>query len=96
MARFLIEVRHSPEQVACTQAVHTLLATGSHYLTHADWGCLDDEHKAWMIVEAEDKEEARRIVPPAFRAETKIVRLSKFSLGESEEMLRAHHRERVA
>jgi hypothetical protein len=90
MARFLIEVPHSPEQVACTDTIHALLSTGSHYITHADWGCLDDEHKAWMIVEVDGKEDARHIVPPVFRPEAKIVRLSRFSLGEAEDLFRKH------
>jgi hypothetical protein len=38
MARFLIEVPHKAEPVACTRAVQIFLNTGSHFLTHADWG----------------------------------------------------------
>lgn len=38
MARFLIEVPHEPEAVACARAVEIFLRTGSHFLTHADWG----------------------------------------------------------
>ena len=38
MARFLIEVPHEPELIACARAVEILLKTGSHFLTHADWG----------------------------------------------------------
>ena len=95
MARFLIEVPHSSEPLACTLAVHTLLATGSHFMTHADLGCLDGEHKAWMIVDAESKEDARRIVPPAFRREAKIVQVTRFSLEGAEDLIRAHGREQV-
>jgi hypothetical protein len=96
MARFLIEVPHSPEPQACTRAVDALFATGSHFITHADLGCLDGEHKAWMIVDAEGKEDARRIVPPAFRREAKIVQVTRFSLEGAEDLIRAHHREQVA
>ena len=35
MAKFLIEVPHEAEEVACARAVQTLLKTGSHFLTHA-------------------------------------------------------------
>jgi hypothetical protein len=90
MARFLIEVPHSSEEKACKRAIHALLTTGSHYITHADWGCLDGEHKAWLIVDVDCKEDARHIVPPAFRTETKIVQLSRFSLQEAADMLGAH------
>src|SRR5260221_2530586 len=89
-ARFLIEVPHEPTTVACARAVETLLTAGSHFLTHADWGCKDGEHKAWIIVEVASKDAARAIVPPAFRSEAKIVQLNAFSLPEIEDILRQH------
>ena len=90
MARFLIEVPHSSEGLACKRVIHALLSTGSHYLTHADWGCLDGEHKAWLTVDVDSKDDARRIVPPAFRTEAKIIQLTGFSLQDAEDMLRMH------
>ena len=44
-------------------------------MTHADYGCEDGEHKAWMIVELDDKAAARAVLPPAYRAQAKIVKL---------------------
>lgn len=90
MARFLIEVPHEAEPVACARAVKVFFETGSHFLTNADWGCLDGEHKAWFILEAESKDEARFVLPPAYRPEAKIVRLNKFTMEEIDEMLRHH------
>ena len=90
MARFLIEVPHEAEEVECARAVQILLRTGSHFLTHAEWGCLDGEHKAWMIMELETKEEARSILPPAYRSQAKIVELNKFTMEEIEGILRHH------
>ncbi len=89
-ARFLIEVPHEATTVACIRAVETILKAGSHFLTRADWGCKDGEHKAWIIVEVQNKDEARAIVPPAFRNQAKIVQLNSFSLEEVEGMLRQH------
>jgi hypothetical protein len=57
-------------------------------MTQADLGCLDGEHKSWIIVEVENKEEARRILPPIYRSEAKIVRLSKL---EEVKQLLLHH-----
>ena len=51
MHRFFIEVPHKSDLVDCTRAVEIFLRTGSHFLTHADWGCRDNEHKAWLVVE---------------------------------------------
>jgi len=46
LARFLIEVAHDFNQLACARAVKVFLSTGPHFFTHADWGCKDGEHKA--------------------------------------------------
>jgi hypothetical protein len=93
MARFLIEVPHEANVVACSQAVQVFLNTGSHFLTHADFGCADGEHKGWLTVEVDSKEEARRILPPALRARARIVRLSKFSLTHFGALLKVHLQE---
>ena len=90
MARFLIEVPHEGKAKECALAVKVLLSSGSHYLTHAEFGCLDGEHKAWVIIEMDTKEEAQFIIPPAFRSRAKIVKLNKFSLEEIEKFLEKH------
>ena len=90
MARFLIEVPHDAEHVACARVVEIFLKTGSHFLTHADWGCRDGDHKAWIIADVESKEEARYILPPAFRSQARIVRLNYFTMEEVDEVLRQH------
>ena len=90
MAKFLIEVPHEAEKKACLHAIQILLQTGSHYLTNAEFGCYDGDHKAWVIVDVESKEEARGILPPIYRSHAKIVGLNRFSLEEVDEMLRLH------
>ena len=90
MARFLIEVPHDNEAAECARAAEMFLRTGSHFLTRADWGCMDGEHKAWIIVELDTKEEARGIVPPAFRSRARVVQLNSFTLEQVGE-LRRHH-----
>ena len=82
MARFLVEVSHEPTQAICAQAVKVFLTSGSHFFTHADWGCKDGEHKAWAFVEVDTKDEARAIVPPAFRSRAKVVQLNAFTMDE--------------
>jgi hypothetical protein len=80
MPRFLIEVSHGSNVHACTRAVEALLRTGSHFLTHADYGCKDKEHKAWLIIECESRDEAWNVVPTEFRPDTKVIMLNKFAL----------------
>ena len=93
MAKFLIEVPHEAEQVACLRTVEVFLKSGSHFLTHADWGCMDGEHKAWIIIEADSRENAKSVLPPAFRPQARVIRLNTFSVEEIDESLR-HHRSR--
>ena len=90
--RFMIEVPHEEARVACARAVDVFLRTGSHFLSNADWGCRDGEHKAWITVDVDSKDEARQIVPPVFRAQAKITKLNAFTLPEIEEILRQHER----
>ena len=45
-AKFLIEVPHEEAMLPCLRAIDVLQRSGSHWLTHADWGCYDGEHKA--------------------------------------------------
>ena len=92
MPRFLIEVHHEDEVLACARVVQVFLATGSHFLTHADWGCMDGEHSAWIVVEVDSKEEARSILPPAFRAQAKIVALNKFTMDQVDSIISRHQR----
>ena len=90
MPRFLIEVPHSEELVACANVVKVFLNTGSHFLTHADWGCEDGVHSAWFTVDAPTREEARMVVPPPYRADARITGLNKFTMGEIDEILASH------
>jgi hypothetical protein len=79
MEKYLIEVPHGGDKASCLHAIKVFLTSGSHLITHADWGCKDGEHKAWLSVEVENKEAAMRIVPPAFRDQTKIIKLHQFT-----------------
>ena len=90
MARFLIEVPHEGTTQACVQIIDLFLKTGSHYLTHADWGCMDGEHKAWITVEVDTKDEARRILPPVLRTDAKIVQLNAFTSDDLAKLLKQH------
>ena len=90
MARFLIEVPHESEVVSCYRAIRLLLESGSHFLTHADFGCKDGVHKAWIVVEADSKDDARNTLPPSHRRRATIVQLCKFSFEEFPDFMRHH------
>jgi hypothetical protein len=80
MERFLIESPHTAEN--CDKVVQDIHAAG--YLHQFEWGCQDDDHTAWAIVEAENLEHAKQIVPWYIRAKARIVRLVKFEIAEEE------------
>lgn len=90
MPKFLIEVPHSPDPLACARVVQVFLSTGSHFLAQAEWGCFDGVHSAWMVVDVENKEEAMRIIPSGMRAGTKITGLNRFSMSDIEPILKRH------
>ena len=91
MARFLVEVPHERDTVACAWAIDMFLKTGNHFLTHADWGCMDGDHRAWIIVDVESKDEARCIIPPALRNQARVVQLNAFTVAQLEEIRRRHN-----
>jgi hypothetical protein len=88
--KYLIEVPHEPDELACAKVIQVFLTSGSHFLSNADWGCGDGVHNAWMVVDVANRKEALGIVPPAFRAATKIVRLTRFVMDDLEPIFRRH------
>jgi hypothetical protein len=91
MDKFLIEVPHEATEQACARAIQIFLESGSHFLVNADWGCEDDEHKAWMLVDVDSREEAMHILPPGLRREAKIIRLRKFGKKDMDAYLTTGH-----
>ena len=90
MPRYLIEVPHEEELLACAQVVDSFLNYGSHFAMKADWGCRDGVHKAWITLETDSKEDARNTLPPAYRSQASIIQLNKFSMEEIDEILEQH------
>lgn len=90
MPRFFVEVSHGNSQEDCDRAIKMFLETGSHFLTNADWGCKDGVHKAWFILENEDKKAVLEIIPPDFRRNATIVSLQKFTRKDIPEIQSEH------
>ena len=90
MPQFLIEVPHEADTVACARVVQQFLTSGSHFLTHAEWGCKDGQHSGWIIVDMESKEDARSIIPPPFRSQARIIGLNNFTVEQMDAIIDAH------
>ncbi len=82
MPRYLIELTHDDEHAACVRAIEAIEKYGAHFFTHADWGCKDGIHSAWVIADVDSREGAMQQVPPQFRPEARIVALNKFTREE--------------
>ncbi len=74
MDRYLIKSPHSAED--CEKVINEIQMAG--YLHYFDWGCKDGVHSAWAIIEAENRQHARQIVPWMVRDKARIVKLVKF------------------
>jgi hypothetical protein len=80
MNRYVIESPHPPE--TCDQVLHDLHAAG--YLHNFEWGCKDEDHTGCALVEAENLEHAKQIVPWYLRDKARIVRLVKFEIADED------------
>ena len=75
MDRYLVESPHDIGE--WHKILGQVLAQG--YLTHFDWGCDDDEHCGWAIIEAENRSMALMSVPPLLRGNARAIRLTRMS-----------------
>jgi hypothetical protein len=88
--KYLIEVSHGADIKSCLMIFRVFRETGSHFLTNAEWGCKEGEHKAWFIIEADNREIAFNIVPYALRRDVKVTELSRFSMDDVRTMMAEH------
>ena len=80
MARFLVHVPHAPED--CVKALDSVLGHSDALLSRFDWGCKDDEHVGWTVMEALDGATALMMLPSHIRDEARATRLTKFTVEE--------------
>ena len=93
MNKYLIEVSQSSYKISNMRAAYIFKRSGSHFVTHAEWGYLDGEYKAWLVAETENKREAMRILPSAYRQSAKIILLKKFSRTSTDDKLTGFHKD---
>jgi hypothetical protein len=74
MYRYLIESAHASED--CEKIIQDFHAAG--YLHQFDWGCHDGVHTGWAIIETDNIEHAKQIVPWMVRDKARIVKIEKF------------------
>jgi len=83
MDRYMVISGHTAEE--CRQAVKYFAEFYAGYIAHFEWGCKDNDHNAYAIIEAESKEQALMSVPSLLRSKTRVIKLTYFypkKLGE--------------
>jgi len=76
MDRYIIISGHTAED--CRMAIKHFRQYHSVFLTHFEWGCYDNDHNAYAIIEADSHENALMAVPPLFRDKTRVIKLVHF------------------
>ena len=76
MDRYMIISEHTAEE--CNAAVKYFVHYHAGFLTHFEWGCKDNDHHAYAIVEADSHAQASLAVPPLFRDKAKVIKLTQF------------------
>ncbi len=90
MPKYHVEVPHGSSMQACVQAMYAFMHSASHFIANSEWGCDDDVHKAWVIVEAADKDEVRMMLPPEFRKDAQITLLARYDRQKIDEIIHKH------
>lgn len=76
MDRYMVISNHTAEE--CRQVVKYFAEFYAGYITHYEWGCKDNDHNAYAIIEADSHEQARMTVPPLFRDKARVIKLVRF------------------
>ena len=82
MDRYLVVSPHTVED--CAKAIRVIEAAGS--FTRWDWGCKDGEHCGWVVVEADNRDQAMLAVPSIERHKARAVKLTRFTPEEVKKM----------
>ena len=76
MNRYMVISAHTAKD--CRQAVKHFAEFYAGYITHFEWGCKDDDHNAYAIIEADSHQQALLSVPPLLREKARVIKLTYF------------------
>lgn len=85
MNRFIVISAHTAEE--CRMAVKSFREYHAGFFTHFEWGCYDNDHTAYAMIEAENHDNAKMSVPPLFRGKTRAIRLTFFNPKKTDDPL---------
>jgi hypothetical protein len=85
MGKYIVISSHTPED--CRMAIKQFRQYNAGFLTHFEWGCEDNDHTAYAILDAESHENARMSVPPLLRDKSKVIKLTNFDPLKTRDLL---------
>jgi len=83
-----VECPHTQED--CLEALDSVVALSKELMNRFDWGCGEDVHMGWVVVEAKDAATATMMVPTNIRSRAKAIQLSKFTPEQVQAFHAAH------
>ena len=93
MNKYLIEVTQGSYRISSMRASYIFKRSGSHFVTHADWGIDNGKYKAWLVAETENMKEAMQILPSAYRQSAKITLIKKYSRIDTDDNLQLENQD---
>ena len=87
MDRYIIISEHTAED--CRMAVKHFMEHHASFMTHFEWGCYDNDHHAYAIIEADSHEQAKLAVPPLFRDKAKVIKVVHFKPKSTSDTMHA-------
>jgi hypothetical protein len=87
MPLFEIESPHTKEE--CAGELQELQSK-KEVLNKFVWGCSTGNHTAWALVEAQNENAARDLVPKTVRSKAKVTQVQKFTPEQIKDMLKMH------
>jgi len=80
-ARFMVIAPHTKED--CLNALDQVKAMGNKMLEKCDWGCMAGDHTCYVVVEAKDEADARKMIPADW-SKAMVHPLNKFTAAQIE------------
>jgi hypothetical protein len=87
MEKYLIEIKNGGDKASCLRSIQSFLSSRTHFVSSVEWGCLEGEHKAWLIIKTSNPKDALRIIPAAYRQHARITKLHKFKSKDIDQVI---------
>lgn len=85
MERYIVESPHTKDE--CLRALDEILAEGPAVLNKFDWGCQTGDHTGYAVVDADNENTVRNMIPTFLRTKARVIKVGKFT----PEQIRSFH-----